>query len=138
MTENPDAELDLYIQAVLEKKAAHVVALDVRELTSIADAFIVCSGRSNRQVVAIAEHVERQLRKRKIRPLSVEGITEGHWVLMDYGHVIIHVFFESVRSFYDLEGLWSDARRIPLPAAPHAKPAPGGRTHRPAGEEEGA
>jgi ribosome-associated protein len=138
MTENPDAGLELYIQAVLGKKAAHVVALDVRELTSIADAFIICSGRSNRQVVAIAEHVERQLRKRKIRPLSVEGITEGHWVLMDYGHVIIHVFFESVRSFYDLEGLWSDARRIPIPAAAHAKPASGGRTHRSADEEEEA
>ena len=138
MTENPDAELDLYIQAVLEKKAAHVVALDVRELTSIADAFIICSGRSNRQVVAIAEHVERQLRKRKIRPLSVEGITEGHWVLMDYGHVIIHVFFEPVRAFYDLEGLWSDARRIPIPAALHPKSTPGGKTRRPGSEDEEA
>jgi ribosome-associated protein len=118
MTEVLDAGLDLFIRAVLGKKAAHVVALDVRELTSIADVFIICSGRSNRQVVAIAEHIERQLRKHKIKPLSVEGTAEGHWVLMDYGHVIVHVFFESVRSFYDLEGLWSDARRIPIPAAP--------------------
>jgi len=138
MTEDPDAGLDLFIQAVLGKKAAHVVVLDVRELTSIADVFIICSGRSNRQVIAIAEHVERQLRKHKVKPLSVEGTAEGHWVLMDYGHVIIHVFFESVRSFYDLDGLWSDARRIPLPAAPHPKSAPGGRTRRPGNEEEGA
>jgi ribosome-associated protein len=140
MTEDPDVSLGLYIQAVLAKKAVHVVVLDVRELTSIADVFIICSGRSNRQVIAIAEHVERQLRKHKVKPLSVEGTAEGHWVLMDYGHVIIHVFFESVRSFYDLEGLWSDARRIPLPAAAHPKSPPGGRTRRPAGEseEEGA
>jgi len=131
MSEDPDDGLNLFIQAVLGKKAAHVVALDVRELTSIADFFIICSGRSSRQVVAIAEHVERQLRQHKIKPLSVEGTAEGQWVLMDYGHVIIHVFFESVRSFYDLEGLWSDARRIPLPGAS------GPRTRRPASRSEG-
>jgi ribosome-associated protein len=131
MTDDLDASLNPFIQAVLGKKAVHVVALDVRELTSIADVFIICSGRSNRQVVAIAEHIERQMRKHKIKPLSVEGTAEGHWVLMDYGHVIVHVFFESVRSFYDLEGLWSDARRIPIPAAASPKPASGGRTRRP-------
>jgi len=114
MTEDADAALDVFIQAVLDRKAMQVVALDVRELTSIADAFIICSGRSNRQVSAIAEHIERQLRGHKIKPLSVEGTAEGHWVLMDYGHVIIHVFFDPVREFYDLEGLWSDARRIPI------------------------
>jgi ribosome-associated protein len=137
MTEDPDAELDLFIQAVLGKKAAHVVVLDVRDLTSIADVFIICSGRSNRQVVAIAEHIERQLRKHKVKPLSVEGTAEGHWVLMDYGHVIVHVFFESVRSFYDLEGLWSDARRIPLPVAGKPKSAAGGRARRSDNEKEG-
>lgn len=134
MTADPDAALDLFIQAVLGKKALHVLALDVRELTSIADVFIICSGRSNRQVVAIAEHIERQMRKHKIKPLSVEGTAEGHWVLMDYGHVIIHVFFESVREFYDLEGLWSDARRIPIPAAPQTKAASGRRTSSPDNE----
>ncbi len=131
MTADLDAALDLFIQAVLGKKALHVLALDVRELTSIADVFIICSGRSNRQVVAIAEHIERQMRKHKIKPLSIEGTAEGHWVLMDYGHVIIHVFFESVREFYDLEGLWSDARRIPMPTGPNPKSASGGRTRRP-------
>jgi ribosome-associated protein len=130
MTDDLDAALNPFIQAVLGKKAAHVVALDVRELTSIADVFIICSGRSNRQVVAIAEHIERQMRKHQIKPLSVEGTAEGHWVLMDYGHVIVHVFFESVRSFYDLEGLWSDARRIPIPASASPKPVPGARPRR--------
>lgn len=130
MTDDLDATLNLFIQAVLGKKAARVVALDMRELTSIADAFIICSGQSNRQVVAIAEHIERQMRKHKIKPLSVEGTAEGHWVLMDYGHVIVHVFFESVRSFYDLEGLWNDARRIPIPAAASPKPVSGGKLRR--------
>ena len=107
-----DKSLDLYIKAVLEKKAADIVALDVRGLTSVADFFIICSGRSNRQVAAIANFVERYLKKTGIKPLSVEGKNEGLWVLLDYGDVIIHVFYETVRKFYDLEGLWSDAKRI--------------------------
>lgn len=136
MTEDLDPALDLFIQAVLGKKAAHVVALDVRGITSIADVFIICSGRSNRQVSAIADHVVRELRKQKIKPLSVEGSAEGQWVLIDYGYVVIHVFFESVRQFYDLEGLWSDARRIPVPAAPpKARTAAGRRPQPPSGDE---
>ena len=135
MTEDVDAALDPFLQAVLGKQAMHVVALDVSELTSIADVFIICSGRSNRQVSAIAEHIEKQLRGHKIKPLSVEGTAEGHWVLIDYGYVIIHVFFEPVREFYDLEGLWSDARRIPIPAAPKPKSASGRRTRSPDNED---
>jgi ribosome-associated protein len=116
MTKNVDPSLDLYIKAVLGKKALNVVALDVSELTSFADVFIICSGRSNRQVSAIAEFIQSDLKKQKIRPLSVEGTKDGHWVLMDYGHVVIHVFYEPVREFYDLEGLWVDAARIVTPS----------------------
>lgn len=107
-----DPSIDLYVEAVLGKKAAHVVLLDVRELTSMADAFLICSGRSNRQVTAIADFVHRFLKKRGKKPLSVEGKKEGHWVLLDYGEVIIHIFYEPMRTFYDLEGLWADAERI--------------------------
>ncbi len=116
MTNLPDPfpvqPLNLYINAALGKKAMDLVVLDVRKLSSIADVFIICSGRSNRQVMAIAEHIQVDLKKHGITPLSVEGKKEGHWVLLDYGHVIIHVFYEPVRSFYDLEGLWIDADRI--------------------------
>lgn len=121
MTDDMEAIMKPYIDAVLGKKAVDMAVLDVRGLTSIADAFIICSGRSNRQVTAIAEHVERELRKQKIKPLSVEGAKEGQWALLDYGSVIIHVFFESVREFYDLEGLWTDARRLKLSGAKRAK-----------------
>jgi ribosome-associated protein len=107
-----DPTLDLYINAVLGKKAINLVVLDVRGLTSVSDIFIICSGRSNRQVSAIAEYIQVNLKKHDIKPLSVEGKKEGHWVLLDYGHVIIHVFYEPVRAFYDLEGLWIDAKRI--------------------------
>lgn len=112
MNSSFETELEVFIQATLEKKAEDIVALDVRGLTSIADAFIICSGRSNRQVSAIADQIQRFLRKRAIKPLSVEGQGDGHWVLLDYGHVIIHVFYDETRRFYDLEGLWVDAKRI--------------------------
>jgi len=101
-----------FVNAVLGRKAIQVVILDVRKLTSVADVFIICSGRSNRQVTAIADFVQRDLKKKGKKPISVEGKKEGHWVLMDYGDVIIHIFYESLRNFYDLEGLWIDAGRL--------------------------
>jgi ribosome-associated protein len=109
---SPDPSIDLYVKAALAKKAIGLVVLDVRELTSYADVLIVCSGRSNRQVTAIADNIQVNLKTQKIRPLSVEGMKEGHWVLIDYGHVIFHIFYEPMRQFYDLEGLWADAGRI--------------------------
>ncbi len=109
-------QLDVYVKAVLERKAEEVVVLNVRELTSVADAFLICSGRSNRQVTAIADSVQRTLKKQGIRPLSVEGESEGHWVLMDYGDIVIHIFYETAREFYDLEGLWRDAEKMTTPS----------------------
>ncbi len=112
MISDLDPSLDLYVKAALGKKATNIVVLDVREITSIADVFIICSGRSNRQVVAIADFIQGELKKHALRPLSVEGKKEGHWILLDYGHVVMHIFYEPVREFYDLEGLWTDAKRI--------------------------
>ena len=107
-----DPSLDVYVKSALEKKVIGLVVLDVRGLTSIADYFIICNGRSNRQVRAVAESIQMDLKKKGIKPLSVEGQKEGHWVIMDYGHVIIHIFYEPVRTLYDLESLWIDAKRI--------------------------
>lgn len=116
MSDTHDPQLNRFVQAVLGKKALSVVMLNVGGLTSLADTFIICSGRSNRQVSAIAEYIRTDLKKQGIAPLSIEGLKEGHWVLMDYGDVVIHVFYDPVRSFYDLEGLWADAPRISTPA----------------------
>ena len=107
-----DPALDIFISAVLGKKARQVVMLDVASLTTMADTFIICSARSNRQVTAIAEYISTYLKKQGKKALNIEGRKEGHWVLMDYGDIIIHIFLEPMRSFYDLEGLWVDARRI--------------------------
>ncbi len=112
MTDSPDLNLDLYINAALGKKGIGLVVLDVRELTSIADVFVILSGRSNRQVISIADFIQSELKKQGIKPLNVEGKKEGLWVLIDYGHVIIHIFHEPVRTFYDIEGLWIDAKKI--------------------------
>ena len=106
------APLETFLQAVSSRKATDIVTLEIAPLTSIADYFIVCSGHSNRQVSAIADYVIADLKAQGIRPLSVEGLKEGHWVLIDYGHIVIHIFYTSVRSVYDLEGLWADARRV--------------------------
>ncbi|MEK6192726.1 MAG: ribosome silencing factor [Deltaproteobacteria bacterium] len=107
-----DPSIDLFVNAVLGKKARQVVMLDVQAMTTVADTFIICSARSNRQVTAIAEYISTHLKKQGKKVLNIEGRKEGHWVLMDYGDVIIHIFLEPLRSFYDLEGLWGDARRI--------------------------
>lgn len=113
---NPDPVLDLFIETLLARKANRLVVLDVSQLTSFADYFLICSGRSNRQVTAIAEYLKKTLKENQLRPISTDGIKEGQWALLDYGNVIIHVFYESVRDFYDLEGLWADASRVCTPA----------------------
>ncbi len=99
----------------LEKKAYDLVLLEVHEFTSIADYFIICSGRSDRQVQSIAQGIEDNLAEMGIVPLSVEGLSRGQWVLMDFSDVIVHIFYQPVREFYDLEGLWSHAPRVELP-----------------------
>ena len=112
MSDTKDPRLNLVLTAVMGKKALDIIVLDVSGLTSLADSFIICSGRSNRQVTAIADYIRTDLKKQGVAPLSVEGLQEGHCVLMDYGDIVINVFYDDVRRFYDLEGLWSDAPRI--------------------------
>jgi ribosome-associated protein len=105
----------LLTRFALEKKARDLVVMEVRHLTSIADYFIICSGSSDRQVQAIAQGIEENLAAANLAPLSVEGSQRSHWVLMDFSDVIVHIFYEPVREFYDLEGLWSQAPRVELP-----------------------
>lgn len=99
----------------LDKKAYDLELLEVSKLTSVADFFLICTGRSDTQVRAIAQHLEESLQAHGIRPLAVEGYPRGQWVLMDYGDVVIHIFYQPIRGFYDLEGLWMRARRVRLP-----------------------
>jgi ribosome-associated protein len=97
-----------------DKKAMDVVVLDMRDASSITDYFLICSGGSERQVRAIADAIDEQLGQSGIASLGVEGYREGRWILMDYGDVIVHVFSQETRDFYDLERLWGDVPRFDL------------------------
>jgi len=96
----------LCLKTIRERKALDPVLLHVAPLTSVADYFLITSGNSTRQVQAITRHLQKTLRQEGLRPYGTEGEQEGQWVLMDYGDVIIHIFYQPLREFYDLEGLW--------------------------------
>ena len=98
----------LCVNASLQRKAKDLIILNVKEFSSIADYFIICSGTSDRQVQAIAASIHENLKEYGILPLGIEGERIGKWVLMDYEDVIIHIFYEPIREFYDIERLWSD------------------------------
>jgi len=101
---------------VLEKKTFNVRILDVRGLSSLTDFLVLATGGSDRQVQAAAESVHLGLKHdHATRPLGIEGLNEGRWVLIDYGDVMVHVFQEAVRQFYDFDGLWRDAPEVELP-----------------------
>src|SRR5512143_341980 len=112
-------------QAARDKKAIDLAVLDVREVSSFTDYFVVCSGQNSRQVKAIADAVEETLLKARTRPAHVEGYDRAEWVLLDYFDFIVHVFTPSMREFYALERLWGSAERIavPEPARPAAAKA---------------
>ena len=102
------------INAALQRKAKDLVVMKVKDLSSFADYFMICSGNSDRQVRAIAAWLDESLKKDGMIPLGQEGRQAGQWILMDYDDIVIHVFFDPIRSFYDLEGLWSDAPRMDI------------------------
>jgi ribosome-associated protein len=100
------------VQAAEEKKAQDLVVLQVAEITSFTDYFIICSGSSTRQVQAIADAISEQLKKRGVRPMNTEGYANAEWVLIDFGTFVAHIFTETSRRFYDLERLWRDAKKV--------------------------
>ena len=102
-------------RSALDKKAYDLVVLDTAKHTSIADYFVICSGRSDTQVQAIADGIGHHLASLGLNPLAVEGREHGQWVLVDFGDVVVHVFYVPVRGFYDLERLWAKAPRVELP-----------------------
>ena len=100
-------------EAIDDKRGTDVVILDVGELLRIADVFVLATGSSKRQTLALAQEVEDQLKLYDRKPLRVEGKDTGEWVLIDYGDLVVHLFQQQTRDFYSLERLWGDAPRIP-------------------------
>jgi ribosome-associated protein len=101
------------VKAADAKQAKEIRALDLRDVSSFADFFVICSGANSRQIQAITDEIELRLKKRGELPNSIEGYSNAEWVLMDYGDYLIHVFSEKARTYYDLERLWRDARVVP-------------------------
>ncbi len=99
----------------LDKQAQGLEILDVSDKVDYADYVVVCGGRSERQVRAISEAVQADLKKQGVAAIGVEGVQQGVWILMDYGDVVVHVLHEDARDYYDIEGLWIDAKRLPAP-----------------------
>ena len=113
---DPDASRDLALQvaeAALDKKASRIEIIDVRGKVDYTDYVVVMSGRSDRQVAAIARGIEETLKKDHGQRCSgVEGLPQGNWVLLDFGDVVAHIFHQETRGYYDLEALWLDADRV--------------------------
>jgi ribosome-associated protein len=113
-----DPELRLAIQCADDKKAMNMIALDLREIASFTEFFVIASGANQRQVQAIADEINEQLKKQlKRRPVRIEGYGSAEWVLLDYGDFVIHLFDKEARDFYDLERLWRDAKRVEMPSS---------------------
>ena len=104
-------------RAALDKRAADLVVLDVRGISSVTDYFLMCSGKSTTHVAAIADAIRAALKAEGIRPLHAEGVAASGWILLDYGDVLAHVFLEDTRAYYALERLWGDAPAVPVDGA---------------------
>ena len=101
--------------AAIDKKASGLEVIDVAGRVDYADFLVLMSGRSDRHVTALASGIEEALRKKNKRALAVEGLPHANWVLMDFGDVVVHVFQDDARAAYDIDSLWMDARRVPVP-----------------------
>jgi ribosome-associated protein len=108
------------MEAALDKRALEPVLIDVSSMGSYTDFIGIVSGRSDRQVDAIAENVSQVLKARGLHPLGQEGSGSGRWTLLDFGAFVIHIFYHPVREFYDLESLWIEAPRVKLDVPPEA------------------
>ncbi len=102
----------LIVDAAAEKKAENILMLDVHDLTTLTDYFVICEGTSNRQLGAIVENILEELKKAELRPFQREGTPESGWVLIDYGYVVVHIFSPERRAYYRLEELWQDAPTV--------------------------
>jgi len=101
-------------QAALDTKAEELIILDVRGLTTFTEYFVIMSGKSTRHVQGLAEAIEGKLRSKRVKASNAEGLRDGMWVLLDFDDVVVHIFYHEQRKFYDLEGLWHEAKRIEI------------------------
>ena len=111
------SEWEIAVQAAQSKKAEEIVVLDIGKVSSFTDTFVVCSGVNTRQNQAISDAIQTTLKQEGVRASGIEGFQNAEWILMDYGDFVVHVLSAEARSFYDLERLWKNAPRVPVPEA---------------------
>lgn len=111
------SEWEIAVQAAQSKKAEDIVVLDIGKVSSFTNTFVVCSGSNTRQNQAISDEIQTTLKQEGVRVAGIEGFQNAEWILMDYGDFIVHVLSPEARKYYDLERLWKNAPRIPVPEA---------------------
>ncbi|MEW6388064.1 MAG: ribosome silencing factor [Thermodesulfobacteriota bacterium] len=107
-----EALVEAAAQTLTAHKGLDPVILELKGLCAFADYFLICSGTSRRHVLSLSQHLEEALARLGVKPWGIEGRQEGHWVLMDYQDVVVHIFLQPFREFYDLEGLWAEAAKV--------------------------
>ena len=108
---------EVAVQAAQERKALDTIVLEIGQVSTFTEQFVICHGTNSRQVQAIADSVERGVKAQGRRPLRIEGYQNAEWVLLDYGDFVVHVFSRDKRYYYDLERLWKSAPKLPIPVA---------------------
>ncbi|MVO99494.1 MULTISPECIES: ribosome silencing factor [Paenibacillus] len=109
---SPEQLMNMVVDAAEDKKAINVVALDLQEISLVADYFVICHGNSETQVQAIATEIRKQANEKGVTVRGIEGFNTARWVLVDLGDVVVHVFHRDDREYYNIERLWSDARVV--------------------------
>ena len=128
VTSTPMPTKDLALacaRAAIDKKANHSLIYEVAKLGAFTDYFLITSGSNERQVQAISDEIFRVSKEKGIPSPRIEGYEEGRWVLLDFGDIVVHIFHDYIREFYDLESLWGEAPRLPIPAEYYSAPAGG-------------
>ena len=110
-------EVRLSVKTGQDKKAEDIIVLDLRDISSFTDFFVIMAGNSGRQNAAISESIEQELKKSRVMPIGVEGKEQAEWILIDYGSFVVHVFSRQARDYYSLEKLWGDAPRLSFAGA---------------------
>ncbi len=108
---------EVAVEAAQSKKAEDIAVLDLKDVATFTDTFVICSGLNPRQNQAISDEIETQLKQEGLRAASIEGYQQAEWILMDYGYFIIHIFSRRARDYYELERLWKSARRVAIQPA---------------------
>lgn len=103
-------------KASIDKKAERLKILDLTEMNAFSDFFVLCSGTNEKQVQALSHSIEKMMKEQGMPALSIEGQSEGRWVLMDFGDVVVHIFLSAIRDYYGIDTLWEDARKVVVPA----------------------